>query len=96
MYDSHASPRFWLDEEPQEEWVILLDDAHGCCKGGHPDRSNRAGKRMCAHIHVQCLFLEQKLQDEPDKGKMHIVKRCDSACIGKRTMKIELLYERCV
>lgn len=78
----------------QEEWVILLHDAHRCCKGGHPYRSNRAERRMCAHIHAQCLFSEQKLQDEPDKGKMYIVKRCNSACKGKCTMKTELLYEQ--
>lgn len=26
-----------------------------------------AEKCMCVYIRVQCLFLEQKLQDEPDK-----------------------------
>lgn len=62
----------------QEEWVIFLHDAHHCCKGGHLHRSNRAEKRMCVHIHAQWLFLELKLQDEPDKDKMYVVKRCNS------------------
>lgn len=78
----------------QEEWVIFLHDAHHCCKGGHLHRSNRAEKRMCVHIHAQWLFLELKLQDEPDKDKMYVVKRCNSACKAKCTMKIVLLYEQ--
>lgn len=49
---------------------------------------------MCVHIHVLCLFLETKLQDEPDKDKMYVVKRCNSACKAKYTMKIVLLYEQ--
>lgn len=49
---------------------------------------------MCVHIHAQCLFLEPKLQDEPDKDKMYVVKRCNSTCKGKCTMKIVVLHEQ--